>query len=118
MTDREQSWSSGFGLDDGGGHRMLSTLGEIERAVEGLVAAAQHGLSGSPRFGDNWVGEVVSAQLSKAATGDHGLVPVLREFNEVVETFGDALRQSVAAVTQVDETAADQARDLAGLADV
>ncbi|MPZ81966.1 MAG: hypothetical protein GEV28_16860 [Actinophytocola sp.] len=67
------------------------------------------------KFGDNWVGQIMSERLRTVAVGqDGGATPVLRRFHELLDSVEAIIRLAAGLYQTTDQQAADALHRAAG----
>lgn len=102
---REQAIAGTLHIDTEAAKVILAQLGELRLRAADLVQDCAE-LDTPLKFGDNWVGRIMSDRLQEVAAGREGAVtPVLRTFHQVL----DDLESTVRFAAGMYESADDQA---------
>jgi hypothetical protein len=108
---KQQALAGSLRIDLEAAKVILKQLGALRlRAAELVKDCAD--LDTPLRFGDNWVGQIMSERLLQVAVGRRGAVtPVLRTFHEVLDDLEATVRFAAGVYQTTDEqTEADLRR--------
>ncbi|WP_216213231.1 hypothetical protein [Amycolatopsis aidingensis] len=107
---RTQAKAGHLTLDEEVASQLLRELNEVQSEVYDLIAKSVDGLDAQLRFGDSFVGQVMSERLRQAADGpDTAALPVLRLFSEALMDLENTVHDAVKSYRNQDEDAADAA---------
>jgi hypothetical protein len=111
----------GLRMDKAEATVLLANLAQIRARAEELVTGCGP-LDRPLRFGDNWVGDIVSARLRAVASTDKlSMTSVMAEFLQVIDDLEATVRAAAQLYVSTDEQNADDVRKAAqhlGLTDV
>jgi hypothetical protein len=92
---------------------LLASLAQIRARAEDLVTGCG-ALDRPLRFGDNWVGDLVSARLRAVASTDSlSMTSVLAEFRQVIDDLEATVRAAAQLYEVTDDANADLVRQAA-----
>ncbi len=104
---RDRAAAGGLHIDLVAAERMLAQLQDLRPRAAELVDDAGP-LDAPLRFGDNWVGQIMSERLRTVAVGpDGGATPVLGRFHELLESVEAIIRLAAGLYQTTDQQAAD-----------
>ncbi|MFC4854658.1 hypothetical protein [Actinophytocola glycyrrhizae] len=107
---REQALAGSLKIDLDTAKVILSQLGRLRLRAAELVRDCAD-LDTPLRFGNNWVGQIMSERLRTVAVDrDGGVTPVLRTFHEVLDDLEATVRFAAGLYEATDEHAADALR--------
>jgi hypothetical protein len=107
---REQALAGSLKIDLDAARVILADLGRLRLRAEGLVTRCAE-LDLPLRFGDNWVGQIMSERLRTVAVDrDGGVTPVLVAFHQVLDDLESTVRFAAGMYEAGDEQAADDLR--------
>lgn len=102
----KQAQGGGLRLDADAATVMLRRIAEVREKAQGLVTDSGE-LDTPLRFGDNWIGEIMSDRLrTVAVTEQGGISPVLERFAELMVELESIVQASADRYTTMDEAAA------------
>lgn len=103
----EHAAAGGLRIDLAAAERMLAQLADLRRRAGELVTDS--GMLDTPlRFGDNWVGRIMSERLRAVAAGpDGGVAPVLARFHELLDSVEAIIRLAAGLYQTTDQQATD-----------
>jgi hypothetical protein len=106
----KQAQAGGLRLDADAATVMLQRIAAVREKARGLVTDAAE--LGTPlRFGDNWIGEIMSERLGTLAVTERGgIAPVLERFAELMVELESIVQASADRYTTMDEAAAQDFR--------
>lgn len=84
--------------------RLLARLDALRERTAELVGRGAE-LDRPLRFGDNWVGHIVSQRLRGVAVDDRGLAPALSTFHQVLDDVAAAIRLAAGRYRTSDDEA-------------
>lgn len=84
---------------------LLARLDALRDRTGELVARGAE-LDRPLRFGDNWVGHLMSQRLRGVAVSDHGLAGVLGTFHQVLDDVSATVRLAAGQYRAADDDAA------------
>lgn len=111
---REQAAEGGLRIDLAAAEQLLLQIQQVRLRAADLV---QHGsaLDTPLRFGDNWVGRIMSARLRTVAVDENGgVTPVLRQFHDLLDSVEAIIRLAAGLYRTTDEQLASELRRAAG----
>lgn len=114
---RHKAAEGGLRIDLTAAETMLRQLAELRRRAGDLI---QDGASlDTPlRFGDNWVGRIMSEKLRTVAVAENGgVTPVLGRFHELLDSVEAIIRLAAGRYQTTDQQAADELHRAAGRLD-
>jgi hypothetical protein len=103
---REQALAGTLRIDLTAANALLTQLAALRRRAADLVSECV-ALDTPLRFGDNWVGRLMSERLRTVAVGqDGGVTPVLTAFHQVLDDLEATVRLAAGLYETTDEQAA------------
>lgn len=110
---RESAELGGLRMDKAEATVLLANLAQLRARAEDLVTGCGD-LDRPLRFGDNWVGDLVSARLRAAASTDTlSMTSVMAEFRQVIDDLEATVRAAAQLYEVTDEANADLVRQAA-----
>ncbi|MGB3439979.1 MAG: hypothetical protein WBA97_14625 [Actinophytocola sp.] len=107
---KEQALAGSLKIDLDAAQVILATLGRLRLRAADLVQRCVE-LDAPLRFGDNWVGQIMSERLRTVAVGqDGGVTPVLSAFHQVLDDLEATVRFAAGMYATSDEQAAADLR--------
>lgn len=104
---RRDAQSGALRIDLDAARRLLDRLGDLRTRARQLVAAGVE-LDRPLRFGDNWVGGLVSQRLRGVAVDDdRGVAPVLDTFHQVLDDVEATVRLAAGLYRTADDEVVD-----------
>jgi hypothetical protein len=99
--------AGGLQIDVTAAEAMLARLADLRGRVAEIVTDSV--TLGTPlRFGDNWVGRLMSERLRTVADGtDGGVTPVLGRFHELIDSVEAVIRLAAGIYQTTDQQATD-----------
>ncbi|MGH3762234.1 hypothetical protein [Actinophytocola sp.] len=114
---RDQAATGGLRIDLTAAETMLRQLADLRRRAADLVKDGAS-LDTPLRFGDNWVGRIMSQRLRAVAVGeDGGVTPVLGRFHELLDAVESIIRLAAARYQTTDQQATDELHRASGRLD-
>lgn len=111
---REQAAAGGLRIDLPAAERLLQQIQQVRLRAADLV---EHGstLDTPLRFGDNWVGRIMSERLRTVAVDENGgVTPVLRQFHDLLDSVEAIIRLASGLYRTTDEQMESDLRRAAG----
>lgn len=104
---KQHAAAGGLRIDPAAAEAMLARLVDLRRRAAELVTDSA--MLGTPlRFGDNWVGRIMSERLRAVADGpDGGVTPVLGRFHELLDSVEAIIRLAAGLYQTTDQQATD-----------
>jgi hypothetical protein len=111
---KDHAAAGGLRIDLAAAEVMLAQLQALRQRAGELVDDC--GTLDVPlRFGDNWVGQIMSQRLRTVAVDENGgVTPVLRRFHELIDSVEAIIRLAAGLYQTNDEQAADDLHRAAG----
>lgn len=107
---KEQALAGSLKIDLDVAEVILAQLARLRQRAAELVRDCAD-LDTPLRFGDNWVGRIMSERLRTVAVDrDGGVTPVLTAFHQVLDDLGATVRFAAGMYATSDERAADDLR--------
>jgi hypothetical protein len=104
---QQHAAAGGLRIDLAAAERMLAQLADLRRRAGELVTDSAM-LDTPLRFGDNWVGRIMSERLHTVAAGqDGGVAPVLARFHELLDSVEAIIRLAAGLYQTTDQQATD-----------
>lgn len=103
---KDQAAAGGLRIDLVAAERMLARLAELRLRAADLVRDSAT-LDTPLRFGDNWVGRIMSERLRSVASGADGVAPVLGRFHELLDSVEAIIRLAAGLYQTTDQQATD-----------
>lgn len=111
---RNEAAAGGLRIDLTAAERLLEQLQQVRMRASDLVRDGRR-LDTPLRFGDNWIGQIMSERLRTVAVDeDGGVTPVLRQFHELVDAVEAIVRLAAGLYRTTDERTADDLHRAAG----
>jgi len=118
---RESAELGGLRMDKAEAQVLLANLAELRARADELVTGCG-ALDRPLRFGDNWVGAIMSERLRGVATTDQqSMTLVMTQFQQVLTDLEATVRAAAQLYVDTDQQSADDMRKAAvrlGLTDV
>jgi hypothetical protein len=107
---RQKAGVGGLRLDVESANALLRQLGLLRQRVAALVEGSAE-LDTPLRFGDNWIGRIMSERLRTVAVDRHsGIGPVLAAFARVLDDLEYTIRAAAGLYHTTDQESADKLR--------
>ena len=107
---REQALAGSLTIDLDAAKAILAQLERLRARADGLVRACVE-LDTPLRFGDNWVGRIMSERLRTVAVDrEGGVTPVLDEFHRLLDALVATVKLAAGLYEATEERAADYVR--------
>jgi hypothetical protein len=107
---KEQALAGSLTIDLDAAKAILAQLDRLRARAAGLVRNCVE-LDIPLRFGDNWVGQIMSERLRTVAVDrDGGVTPVLENFRQVLDDLAATVRFAAGLYEATDERAVDDLR--------
>lgn len=107
---KEQALAGSLKIDLDAAKVILADLERLRLRAADLVQRCVE-LDTPLRFGDNWVGQIMSERLRTVAVDQNGgVTPVLSAFHQVLDDLESTVRFAAGMYEASDETAADDLR--------
>jgi len=104
---KEQALAGSLKIDLDAAKVILANLGRLRLRAAELVRDCTD-LDTPLKFGDNWVGQIMSERLRTVAVDrDGGVTPVLTAFHQVLDDLESTVRFAAGMYESSDEQAAD-----------
>jgi hypothetical protein len=111
---KEQAIAGTLTIDLEAARVILRQLGALRLRAADLVEGCAD-LDTPLRFGDNWVGRIMSDRLQEVAAGPRGAVtPVLRTFHQVLDDLESTVRFAAGMYESADAQAEDDLKRAIG----
>lgn len=111
---KEQALAGSLTIDLDAAKAILANLDRLRSRAAGLVRDCVE-LDTPLKFGDNWVGRIMSERLRTVAVDrDGGVTPVLETFHRVLDDLEATVRFAAGLYETTDENAADDLRRAVG----
>jgi hypothetical protein len=111
---KEQALAGSLRIDLDAANVILKQLAALRLRAADLVRDCAD-LDTPLKFGDNWVGQIMSTRLRAVAVGRRGAVtPVLTTFHQVLDDLEATVRFAAGAYQTADEQAEDDLRRAIG----
>ena len=111
---KDQAAAGGLQIDLTAAEQLLQQVQQVRLRAADLV---ESGAAVDPplRFGDNWVGRIMSERLRTVAVDQNGgVTPVLRRFHDLLDSVEAIIRLAAGLYQTTDEQAANDLRRAAG----
>jgi hypothetical protein len=111
---KQQALEGTLRIDIDAARAILTQLAALRARAAELVGGCT-ALDTPLRFGDNWVGHIVSERLRKVAVDQHGgVTPVMTTFNQVLTDLEATVRFAAGLYETTDEQVAEDLKRAAG----
>ena len=111
---KEQALAGSLTIDLDAAKAILAQLNRLRARAEGLVGECVE-LDIPLRFGDNWVGRIMSERLRTVAVDrDGGVTPVLEEFHRVLDDLAVTVQLAAGLYEATEERATEDLRRTVG----
>jgi len=111
---KDQAATGGLQIDLSAAEVLLRQIQEVRLRAAELVRDGAT-LDTPLRFGDNWVGQIMSERLRTVAVDqDGGVTPVLRQFHDLLDSVEAIVRLAAGLYRTTDEQAASDLHRAAG----
>ena len=111
---KDQAAAGGLQIDLSAAEVLLRQVQEARLRAADLVEAGTT-LDTPLRFGDNWVGQIMSERLRTVAVDENGgVTPVLRQFHDLLDSVEAIIRLAAGLYQTTDEQAARDLHRAAG----
>ena len=112
---KEQALAGSLTIDLDAAQAILTQLDRLRARAEGLVTSCVE-LDTPLRFGDNWVGQIMSERLRTVAVDRNGgVTPVLEMYRQVLDDLTATVRFAAGLYEATDERAVDDLRRAANI---
>ncbi|GAB1511755.1 hypothetical protein [Actinophytocola sp. KF-1] len=111
---KEQALAGSLTIDLDAAKAILAQLARLRARADGLVRDCVE-LDTPLRFGDNWVGQIMSERLRTVAVdSEGGVTPVLKEFHRLLDALTVTVQLAAGLYEATEERATGDLRRIVG----